>query len=281
MSRIGGACMIIDAHVHIGTMGAFHMPQEMLLESMDKYKIDYCLVSNIEAQEFDGNLQLIPAKIQIDQVTVLKNTLEFARKNPNRIGVLVWIKPYGEVVTEELENLIAENIDIIFGLKVHPFSSKTAMDDPKMEPYIELARKFQFPIVAHTGGCEEAEPIHMWNAAKKHPDVNFIMAHMGLGSDNQEAIRLLSTLPNLYGDTAWVSTESTVQAMKEAGSHKMLFGSDNPIDGVDTYHHNPKGEIHVYQSYFHELEGQIGKEAYENLMFRNTLRMFPRIPINV
>lgn len=273
--------MIIDAHVHIGTLGDFYMPPEMLLESMDKYEIDYCLVSNIDAQEFDGNLQPIPAKKQKDQVTILKDTLDFAKKNSHRIGVLVWIKPYGEVVTEELENLIAENTDIIFGLKVHPFSSKTAMDDPKMEPYIELARKFHFPIVAHTGGCEEAEPIHMWNVAKKNPDINFIMAHMGLGSDNKEAIRLLSSLPNLYGDTAWVSTESTIQAMKEAGSHKMLFGSDNPIDGVDTYHNNPKGEISVYQAYFHELEDKMGTEEYEKLMFRNTLRMFPKIPIHV
>ena len=269
--------MIIDAHVHIGTFGAFDMPQEMLLESMNRYNIAYSLVSNVEAQEFDGDLQLIPVHMQKDQVSILKNTIAFAREHSNRLGVLVWVKPYGELVTEELVHLIEENRDIIFGIKVHPFCSKTAMDDPKMEPYIELARRFQFPIVAHTGGCEEAEPIHMWNAAKKHPDVNFIMAHMGLGSDNQEAIRLLGTLPNLYGDTAWVPMESTIQAMKEAGNHKMMFGSDNPIDGVDTYHHNPKGEINVYQAYFQELEGIIGTEAYEDLMFRNAMRLFPGI----
>lgn len=273
--------MIIDTHVHIGNLKTFYMPQEMLLESIDKYKIDYCLVSNADAQEFDGNLQVLPEELQTNQVTLLKTTLEFARQNASRMGVLVWVKPYGEVVTEELIHLIEENRDIIFGIKVHPFCSKTAMDDPKMEPYIELARRFQFPIVAHTGGCEEADPIHMWNAAKKHSDVNFVMAHMGLGSDNQEAIRLLASLPNLYGDTAWVPIESTMQAIKEAGSHKMLFGSDNPIDGVDTYHNNPSGEISVYQSYFYDLEERIGTEAYEELMFRNALRLFPGIPVHV
>ena len=271
--------MIIDTHVHIAITEVFYMPQEMLLESIDKYKIDYCLVSNGEAEEFDSNLNLIPKEKQKDQVTLLKNTLEFARQNAERIGVLAWIKPYGEVVTEELVNLIADNTDIIFGLKVHPFCSKTAMDDPKMEPYIELARKFQFPIVVHTGGCEEAEPIHVWNVAKKYPDVNFVMVHMGLGSDNQEAIRLLSSLPNLYGDTTWVPLESTIQAVQEAGSHKIVFGSDNPIDGVDTYHNNPRGDINVYQSYFNELEDRIGTEAYENVMFRNAMRLFPGMPI--
>ena len=272
--------MIIDTHVHIAITPVFYMPQEMVLESMDKYKIDYSLVSNGEAEEFDGDLNLIPKERQKDQVTLLKNTLEFARKNADRIGVLVWVKPYGEVVTEELVNLISENTDIILGLKVHPFCSKTAMDDPKMEPYIELARKFHFPIVVHTGGCEEAEPIHVWNVAKKYPDVNFVMVHMGLGSDNQEAIRLLATLPNLYGDTTWVPLESTIQAVKEVGSHKILFGSDNPIDGVDTYYRDPHGNSSLYQSYFHELENRIGTEAYEDIMFRNALKMFPGIPLH-
>ena len=273
--------MIIDTHVHIGTTSRFYMPQEMVLESMEKYNIDYSLVSNIEAEEFDENLKLLPMELQKNQVDLLKTTLEFARRNSERIGVLVWIKPYTEVVTNEFVKLIEDNLDIIFGLKMHPFASKTAMDDQKMEPYIEVARKFRFPIVAHTGGCEEAEPIHMWNAAQKHPDVNFVMVHMGLGSDNQEAIRLLGTLPNLYGDTTWVPLESTIQAIREAGSHKIIFGSDNPIDGVDTYHNNPKGDICVYQSYFHELEERIGTEAYENIMFRNALRLFPGIPIQV
>ena len=273
--------MIIDTHVHIGNTTEFHMPPEMVLESMEKYKIDYSLVSNGEAVEFDADLNPLPEEMQINQVTLLKETLKFARQNPDKIGILVWIKPYGELVTQELVDLIEANRDIIFGLKVHQFYSKTAMDDEKMEPYIELARKFQFPIVAHTGGCEEAEPIHMWNAAKKHPDVNFVMVHMGLGSDNQEAIRLLGTLPNLYGDTTWVPMESTIQAVKEAGSEKILFGSDNPIDGVDTYHNNPRGEISMYQSYFYELEDKIGTEAYENIMFRNALRLFPGLPLRL
>lgn len=271
--------MIIDTHVHVGSVPQFHMPLEMVLESMEKYKIDYSLISNVEGVEFDEAGNPLPKAMQVNQVVLLKETLKLARKYPDKLGILVWIKPYGEVVTEELIRVIEENRDIIFGLKVHPFYSKTAMDDPKLEPYIELAERFAFPIVAHTGGCEEAEPIHVWNAAKKHPNVNFVMVHMGLGTDNREAIRLLKTLPNLYGDTTWVPMESTIEAVKTAGSGKMLFGSDNPIDGLDTYHNNPKGDICIYQSYFHELEGIIGRGAYEDLMFRNALRLFPGIPL--
>ena len=97
---------------------------------------------------------------------------------------------------------------------------------------------------------------------------------MGLGTDNKEAIELLGKLPNLYGDTTWVPIESTVQAVKLYGSKKIFFGSDNPIDGVDTYQNNPKGEPSVYQRYFNELEELIGKENYDNIMFKNAQKVF-------
>ena len=194
------------------------MPEEMVIESMDKYGIDYALVSNIDSTELDFDQKEIPRELQINQVDSLERSIRFARAYPDRIGVLAWMKPYGETVTQELVDMLEKNRDIIYGLKFHPYHSKTAMDDPKVAPYLELARKFHFPVSAHTGGCEEAEPVHVRNAAEKYPDIDFIMVHMGLGSDNREAIRLLGTLPNLYGDTAWVPVESTVLAVETVGS---------------------------------------------------------------
>ena len=51
--------MIIDSHVHIGNMLGFNMPEEMVLKSMEKYNIDFSLVSNIDSAEFDDNLKRI------------------------------------------------------------------------------------------------------------------------------------------------------------------------------------------------------------------------------
>ncbi|MBR4027706.1 MAG: amidohydrolase family protein [Lachnospiraceae bacterium] len=266
--------MIIDTHVHIGSLLGFDLSEEKVLESMQKYNIDYALVSSIDSTELDFDQKEIPKELQISQEDSLKSVLAFARQYPEKIGVLVWVKPYGETISEEFVTLIEKNLDIIYGLKVHQYHSKTALDDPKMLPYLELARRFQFPVVAHTDGKNEAAVIHVWNAAKANPDIDFVMVHMGLGTDNSEAIQLLGTLPNLYGDTTWVPLESTLKAIETAGSEKMLFGSDNPIDGVDTYHHNPKGEPSVYQSYFKELEKKAGTEAYENIMYKNAIRLF-------
>ena len=67
---------------------------------------------------------------------------------------------------------------------------------------------------------------------------------------------------------------TTIEAIRRYGSKRILFGSDMPIDGVDTYMHNPKGERSLYQDYFHELPKQISRELYEDVMYKNAMRVF-------
>ncbi|WP_455717802.1 amidohydrolase family protein [Anaerosporobacter sp.] len=266
--------MIIDTHVHIGKGLGFDMPEEMILQSMEKYRINYSIVSNVEGVEYDHNLVELPSDFQVTQKKVFENTLSFARKYPDKIGVMPWIKPHTETVDEDFLRLMEENKTLIHGIKLHSYHSKVAMDDERVKPYIELARKYDIPMTCHTGGCEEADPIHVYNAAKQNPDVRFVMVHMGLGTDNQKAIDLMVQAENLYADTTWVPMESAIKVIKLYGSKRIVFGSDNPIDGVDTYYCNPKGERSIYQDYFQKLEGIIGKEAYDDLMYRNAMKIF-------
>ena len=269
--------MIIDTHVHIGIFEDIdrivNMSKEIVLESMELYHIDFALVSNA-AVEYDCQWNPVPKDKQKTQEEYFKEAIAFARENPKKIGVLPWVKPANETVTEELEELIRTNRDVVYGIKVHPFHSKIAFDSPQVEEYIKLAQKYQLSVITHTADCDEASSVRVYNMAKKYPDVNFIMAHMDLGTDNQTAIEMLGKLPNLYGDTTWVSLESTLQAIQLYGSKKIMFGSDNPIDGVHTYGKNPKGEPSLYQRYFNELEALIGTDAYEDVMYKNAMRVF-------
>lgn len=269
--------MIIDTHVHTGLFESeekvVDMSEEIVLKSMELYHIDYAIVSNA-ATEYDEKGNPLPAEKLISQEDSFLRSIAFARANKGRIGIMPWIQPAIATADERLEELIKDNLDIVHGIKVHPYYSKLAFDDPKMEPYIKLAQKYHLPVLSHTADTDETLAIRVYNMAKKYPDVNFVMAHMGLCTDNQEAIELLGKLPNLYGDTTWVPMEHTVQIVERYGSKKLFFGSDNPIDGVHTYGHNLKGEPSMYQQYFNELEGIIGTEAYEDIMYRNAMRVF-------
>lgn len=266
--------MRIDMHVHIGEALGWDMSEEKVLKSMEKYNIDFSIVSNVEALRYGHNFVEVEKELQRNQYDALKKSVAFARIYPNKIGVMPWIRPESEELTNEFAEYVKSNLDVIYGIKMHPYHSKTAFDSELLYPYIDLAEELNLPVLIHTGGCEEASPERIYNMALKYPKVNFIMGHMELGTNNENAIKYIAKLPNLYGDTAWVPVESTIKAINTFGSEKILFGSDNPIDGVDTYHHNTKGEPSMYQKYFNELKDMISKEDYENIMYKNSLKLF-------
>ncbi|MEZ4518762.1 MAG: hypothetical protein R3C44_18750 [Chloroflexota bacterium] len=132
--------MIIDAHVHIGTIGTFDMPEAMVLDSMDRYHIDYALVSNVEGIEVDGDQVPIPSEQQISQRAVNEKTIRFVRTHPEKLAALLWIKPATEGCTPEFEALIADNRDVVVGLKVHPYLSGISLEVPKLISIFDLRR---------------------------------------------------------------------------------------------------------------------------------------------
>ena len=266
--------MIIDTHAHIGTLPPFDMTVEQVLYSMDRYGIGFTILSNIEGAENDHQGMPVPPPFSKPQNELLRQTVEAVRPHKDRLGIMPWLRIRHELPDAEFESLLKENRDIIYGIKLHPFHSLTAPDDERLEPIYKLAAEYGLPIASHTGGCEQAMSPHLYNAAKRHPELKFIMVHMDLGTDNSVALDLLGKLPNLYGDTTWVPVSTTVEAIRRYGSEKMLFGTDNPIDGKDTLLHNRTGERSLYQQYFNELKEMISAEDYANLMYKNAQRMF-------
>lgn len=269
--------MIIDTHVHIGTGLGFNMTEEDVLYSIEKYKIDYVLVSNAEVASHGHQREPLPQSEQKSQIECLERTLKFARENKGRIGVLHWVKP-SEKITPELKNLITDNLDVIKGIKFHPFHSGCSFCSNECEEYIKLASELCLPVVSHTGTEFDDNPHRLYEMAKKYPDTKFVMVHLGLGSDNKEAIELCKKQKNLYGDTTWVSTNNALEFIKQCGDDKLMFGSDSPIDGKDTYAFNFKGERSLYQQYFNEFKEQVSKETYEKIMWKNA-REFYKIDI--
>lgn len=265
---------IIDSHVHIGRMLNFDMKESMVLKAMKKYNIEKVLVSNSESAEADHNQVLLPAEYQISQIDSLKKAISFARENLGKVFVAPWFKPKTEKISSELISLMEENLDIIKAVKFHPYHSALDFDSSENHPYFDLAEQFHLPIITHTSGGQNDNPKKIANVAKMFPKLNIVMAHLALGTDNLEAIETISNFSNLYGDTAWVPMESTIKFIDKIGSEKIFFGTDLPIDGVDTYRCNPKGERSMYQDYFEKLPELISEDDYENLMWKNAERFF-------
>ena len=266
--------MIIDSHVHFGSILNFKLDKKTVLLAMEKYSVSKAIVSNCEGAEFDAQQNPIPEKEQIPMIVSAKKTIDFAKDNQGKIFAAIWVKPHFEQPSPELEYLLKVHHNIVKAIKIHPFHSAVSFSDPRVESYIQLAQLLKLPVITHTAADKFSACRHVYDIAKKYPDVKFIMAHMGLGTDNQEVIELCSKLPNLYSDTAWVPAENAIKFIKKCGSEKLLFGSDMPIDGLDTYTQNKWGQPSMYREYFNGLETQIPSMDFENIMWKNAENLF-------
>ena len=265
--------MIVDAHAHIGQLHRLKplQTQAMILQSMAKYHIDFSLISSGSAEEFSSNGRLL--KTRPSQLALNQEVIAFVKLHPDRLGALLWCKPFQETADSALEKLIKENRRLIFGLKFHPFCSQVQADDARMEPYYALARKYDLPLLFHTAVDRCSGIRYLENAAKAHPDLTFVAAHMELLSDSLEAIRVVKENPNIYGDTAWVSPKKAFLAIQSFGPDKLMFGTDNPIDGLDTLNHP------YYKTYRGRyFKRKLGSVAYAKLMSDNALKVY-RLPI--
>ena len=259
-------CLIIDSHAHIGKILNFNMKEEDILYSMNKYNISFSLVSNGESVEYDHSQILLPEEQTISQIKSAKRAVEFAKAYPNKIGALIWIKPITERCNSEFISYIKENRKYIYGFKIHTYHSKISANDIRLEKYYSLAEELGLPVVIHSDINKEGNPLNIYNAAKRHKKINFVIVHMGLGSDHKDSFKYISKLDNLYGDTTWVSYTDVIEAVKVCGSKKILFGTDNPVDGKET--------LKAYQPIFSNLKSLLKNEDYENVMYKNAKRIF-------
>lgn len=234
--------MIIDSHTHIGDIQfevgknrVKYLPEEDLINSLCKYKIDFALVSGLEGAEYDSDNKLAPKKMQVSQMEGIGKLLDFVKKNSTLVKALIWIKPYTEGLTKELEELVAKNSKFIAGIKIHPTLSGLKVTDRRYYPYLEMAVRLNLPVQIHTENDGRSDVRFVGKIASIFPELSFVMVHMGINTDNEEAIKLIAGTEKIFGDTCVVQHENVIKAINECGSEKILFGTDAVVNGIDTY----------------------------------------------
>ncbi len=109
------------------------------------------------------------------------------------------------------------------GIKVHRHDARITRE------VCEAARAYRLPVLYDVTG--EIAVVEL--LAQEYPDVRFIIPHLGSFADDWRAqsglIDPLARHPNIYADTSGVRRfDLLVQAVRRAGPHKLLFGSDGP-----------------------------------------------------
>jgi predicted TIM-barrel fold metal-dependent hydrolase len=123
----------------------------------------------------------------------------------------------GSLVTEAIERLGFR------GIKVHRHDARITRE------ICDVARAYGVPVLYDVMG--ETSVVEL--LAAEFADVDFIIPHLGSFSDDWRAnlamIDYLSRHANIYTDTSGVRRfDLLVEAVRRAGPHKILFGSDGP-----------------------------------------------------
>jgi hypothetical protein len=110
------------------------------------------------------------------------------------------------------------------GLKVH------GLDSFPSREVCEAAQHYGIPVLVDV--VQQVATVEM--LAEQYPNLNFIIPHMGGFKDDwmthMAVIDQISRFPNVYGDTSGVRYWEILQrAVRRAGPHKLIFGSDGPL----------------------------------------------------
>jgi predicted TIM-barrel fold metal-dependent hydrolase len=265
--------MIIDSHTHIGNI-AFevgknrvkNLPPQDLIKSLEKYKIDFAIVSGLEGAEFDSDKKPASKKLQVTQKAGLERLLDFVSRNKVKVRGLFWVKPYNEKLTEEIKKTVKDNLNLICGLKIHPTLSNLKFSDKRFYPYLEMAVELGLPVQVHTENDGLSDVKFVGKMALVFPELKFIMVHMGMESDNLEAISLIKNSSNIYGDTCIVKHENVIKSIRECGSEKILFGTDTIVNGIDTYER--------YLPLIKMIKETFSEKDTDNVLWLNSMTIF-------
>lgn len=144
-------------------------------------------------------------------------------------------------------------------------------NDPLLDPICHVAAARGVPLLHHIwqhrqrdyAGQEASDAIELGQLATRHPDVNFVLAHIGGGGDWIYSLAAVRSIGNLFVDLSGSGVDGgMLEACVEAvGVERLLWGCDLTMDtGWAKLRH---------------LERILSPSDLELVRWRNAARIFP------
>jgi predicted TIM-barrel fold metal-dependent hydrolase len=245
--------MIVDCHCHIFTKRIAENIQNRsaMVEALKLNVLDAlprlgarALQHTAEAHGIDVCL-LLPtaaaAKVQAENDRFIRFSSEFPR-----LRTLATLHPFMQGLSHEIERMFDAGIT---GFKFSTFSQRfdllsletaSMLNEVKRLAYGRgITPALVFDTFTAADAYFEADSKHITTPAKlaevvrRHPEINFIAAHMGgLLADFDELRRTVVPAPNLYLDTSnaahTLKDDQFVELLATHGPSHILFGTDWP-----------------------------------------------------
>ncbi|GIH06921.1 hypothetical protein Rhe02_49880 [Rhizocola hellebori] len=205
---------IIDCHCHAGKGDGLTGPWDT-----DAPLAGY--LSRARAAGIDATI--VFAAFGSDYERANREVARIVRGDPGRLLGFALVHPDRD--SGRIASMIATAVTEhgLRGIKAHRHDARLTRE------VCEAARQWRLPLLYDVMG--DVAPIELF--ATEYPQVAFIIPHLGSFADDWRAQRafldLLARHPNVHTDTSGVRRfDLLVEAVRRAGPHKVLFGSDGP-----------------------------------------------------
>lgn len=230
-------CPIIDMHGHYGPFSWVYMPNTdagAMIKTMDMTGVKTLVCSSHHA-------------LLVDTEKGNNIIRDLVKNHPRRFFGYLVINPHRpDLIEADLENFHKENG--FLGLKLWPDYHLYPLTGDRYKPALEYANERGLSILIHTWGYSPYDgPDLVEKIASRYSEVTLIMGHSGYGEWDR-SIGLAKGFENVYLElTAVYATHEGIvllwcpekdfgigvngiieKMVKEAGSEKILFGTDLP-----------------------------------------------------
>ncbi len=192
--------------------------------------------------------------------------LALQRQHPDRIRGYVCVNPN---YTSHALAEIARGLEAgMIGIKL---AASRRADDPLLDPIAGLARRHGLPVLQHVWqhrrrdwpGQEASDAGELCALARRHPEVAFILAHIGGGGDWLHSLRAARDVPNVYVDLSGSGVDGGMleACVEAAGVSRLLWGTDLTMD--------------TGWAKLRYLERLLTKDELALVRWKNAARIFP------
>jgi len=211
------SCPVIDMHAHLGPYQGIYFPNptsEDMIRTMDRCGVKLAVSSS--------HASLIDTKANLEMAKVVK-------KYPDMFRAYWVINPnYPERTKDEVAHF--SEMEGFVGFKFLSDYHKYPITSPRYEPALKYADEKGLLVLMHTWGNSPYDsPSLVEKLAEEYRNAKLLMGHSGYG-EWEKAIQVGKDYPNVYLELCAAYTVNGVieWMVKEAGSQKILFGTDLP-----------------------------------------------------
>jgi predicted TIM-barrel fold metal-dependent hydrolase len=237
----------MDAHNHVGTRHGATQTAHELLARMNSVGVEKAVILPFVEGTIDNNV-----------------VAHEAATDPDRLIPFCSVNPWdGKAAIAEIRRCVE---DLGFkGLKLHPTLHGYRLGDHSlMDPIFSAARDLRIIILSHGASDLYNNPAEFNEMASSFPEVPLVMAHMGYFWETDLATKMSGRNSNLYLETSRAPIFEIMEAIKEIGPEKVIWGTDSPF--VD------------YEVEFNKMSRIQDSASYELVVGGNISRLLNDVP---